>query len=96
MIVLRRKGALENIFLSMKSEYFVHDIIGCVVQTTDGKVIGVLEDVVQSRAQDLWAIRINQKIVYIPAVKEFIKSVNIADKTIVVSIIEGLIEEQQQ
>ena len=85
----------KNVRRPKKGEYFIHDIIGCIVKTTDGKVVGVVEDVVRSQAQDLWAIRVNKEIVYIPAVKEFIKKVDIAGKIIVVSIIEGLIEEQQ-
>ena len=85
----------KNVRHPKKGEYFIHDIIGCTVKTTDGKVVGVVEDVVRSQAQDLWAIRVNKEIVYIPAVKEFIKTVDIAGKIIVVSIIEGLIEEQQ-
>lgn len=85
----------KNVRRPEKGEYFIHDIIGCTVRTTDGNVVGVVEDVVRSQAQDLWAVRVNKEVVYIPAVKEFIKEVNVADKIIVISIIEGLIEEQQ-
>lgn len=74
-------------------QYFVHDIIGCAVECDDGKRIGTVTDVGQFPAQDVWIIDHNARSVMIPAVKEFIKSVNIARRVIVVQNVEGFLEE---
>lgn len=75
------------------NEYFIHEIIGCEVWSTDGRYIGVIEDVYKLPAQDLWGIRKDEKLQLIPAVKEFIKNVDTKNKKIIVDLIEGLIEE---
>lgn len=76
-----------------KGSYFVHDIIGCSVVTTEGTIIGEVENVYKFPGQDVWAIRQGSKSGMIPAVKEFIKDVDIKNKRIVVQAIEGLIDE---
>ena len=76
-----------------KSEYFVHEIIGCEVWSTDDEFVGMVEEVYKMKAQDIWGIRKAGKLHLIPAVKEFIKKVDTEKKRIVVRLIEGLIEE---
>lgn len=76
-----------------KGSYFVHDIIGCSVVTTEGTLIGEVENVYKFPGQDVWAIRRGSRSEMIPAVKEFIKDVDIRHRRIVVQPIEGLLEE---
>jgi 16S rRNA processing protein RimM len=74
-----------------KGSYLVDEIIGCTVTTADGSVVGTVEDVYKMPAQDVWVVRSGTKVGMIPAVKEFIKSVDIARRRIVVELIEGMI-----
>lgn len=83
----------EHLSKPADGSYFVDDIIGCAVETSDGKKLGILEEVYKAPAQDLWAIRTNDTVVYIPAVKDFIKDVRIAERKIIIQEIEGLLEE---
>lgn len=76
-----------------KGSYFIHELIGCTVQSADGKELGILADVQQYPAQDIWSIAYEGKTVMIPAVKEFIKSVDIGQRVIVVQHVEGFFEE---
>jgi 16S rRNA processing protein RimM len=75
-----------------KGSYFVHDIIGCSVVTADGTLIGEVENVYKFPGQDVWAIRRGAASDMIPAVKEFIKEVDLAHRRIVVQLIDGLLE----
>ncbi len=84
----------ENDLIKPKrSEYFIHEIIGCEVWSTDNKFVGMVEEVYKMKAQDIWGIRKGGKLHLIPAVKEFIKKVDTENKRIVVRLIEGLIED---
>jgi 16S rRNA processing protein RimM len=76
-----------------KGTYFIDDIIGCSVVTADGTVIGEIEDVHKFPGQDVWAVRRGTTIEMVPAVKEFIKDVDIKNRRIVVRPIEGLFGE---
>jgi len=73
--------------------YFIHEIIGCSVYSPDGVPWGVIEDVYRTPAQDLWVIRYRGTLHMIPAVKEFVKNVDVQNKKIIIEMIEGLIEE---
>ena len=76
-----------------KGSYFVHDIVGCEVWSTDRQFLGTVEDVYKYPAQDVWAVRNKSKLHMIPAVKEFIRHVDLEHRKILVQVIEGLIEE---
>ena len=74
-----------------KGSYLIHEIIGCEVWSQE-RFLGHVEEVYALPAQDIWAIRDGTQLHLIPAVKEFIKRVDIKNKRIDVDIIEGLLE----
>ena len=56
--------------------------------------IGVLKDVIQNTAQDVYVVATpNGKEILIPAVKDFIRSINTDDRVITTSLIPGFIDE---
>lgn len=75
-----------------RGSHFLHEIIGCEVVTEDGRKIGTVCDVVKFPAQDIWVVRDGEKEYMIPAVKEFIADVDIGQRRIVITPIEGLLE----
>ena len=75
-----------------RGAWFIHDIIGCTVQTAEGTVIGPVTDVQQYPAQDMWFVRYHGRPVMIPAAKEFIKKVDLRQRVIVVQNVEGFLE----
>ncbi len=76
-----------------KGRYFVHDLVGCRVVTVGGVQVGTLVDVLKFSSQDIWVVRDNAKEHLIPAVREFIESVDIVKHVIVIRPIEGLLDE---
>lgn len=72
--------------------YYVQDLIGLKVLADNGE-IGILEEVLKTGANDVYAIKTTEgKTAYIPAVKEFIKEVNIDMKKIRINLIDGLLD----
>lgn len=72
-----------------EDQYYVSDLIGKEVYDTSDNYIGILKDVLEYPANDIFLIESDDKKIYqIPAVKEFIKSV---DSVIKIKIIEGMI-----
>ncbi len=73
--------------------YFISELIGIKVFTEDGEPLGTLTDVIQNSTQDLYQITTaSGKQFLLPAVKEFVRSVCIEEKTMTVRLIEGLVE----
>jgi len=76
-----------------KDHYFISDLIGCNVILKDGSRIGIIKDVLQGIANDVYIVKSKDDKEYmIPAVGEFIVSVDIQNKEITIDPIEGMIE----
>lgn len=81
----------EELWEVPEDTYFVSDLLGCTVCDEQGELVGELCRVTQNRAQDIYEIKTPQgKELMIPAVKEFILDVDIAQKKMIVHLIEGL------
>ena len=77
-----------------EGEYYVADIMGCDVLDEEGVKIGILEDYLETGAQDVYRIRRNNgKELLIPAVGEFIRKVDPEGKKMVVHLIPGMTED---
>lgn len=74
-----------------KGSYFVHDVIGLQVVDENDNSVGFVKDVLRMPAQDVYVIEQNGREWMIPAVKEFVVSVDVQSKTMKVRMIEGLI-----
>ena len=72
-----------------EGEYYIHDIIGLEVVTTEGEHLGKIKEVLRSPAHDVYVT--NRAM--IPAVKEFVMSIDLDDRKMIVKHDEGLITE---
>lgn len=72
-----------------ENQYYISDIIGMKVYDICDNYIGILKEVREYPANDIFVVENNDKELYqIPAVKEFIVSI---DSVITVKLIEGMI-----
>lgn len=72
--------------------FYVEDLLGLKVITTEGAFIGTITDVLSIPANDVLAVRTNDKEVLVPMVGEIVKVVNMEEGTITISPIDGLLE----
>ena len=78
--------------------FYIRDLIGCRVineaeKAETAEEIGVITDVLQNSAQDIYQIKTaSGKEVLIPAVGEFVKEIRIDEKTVIVSLIPGFLD----
>lgn len=75
--------------------FYVKDLIGCrVLNEENGAEIGVIKDVLQNSAQDIYQITLkNDKEALIPVVGEFVREVSIKEKYVKIHLIPGFIDE---
>lgn len=74
--------------------YFIADLIGLdVVDAEKGRVYGVIADVINRGASDIYVIKTKNGEVLFPAVDEFVDRVDI-EKAVYVSPIEGMFEDE--
>ncbi|MEL7646725.1 MAG: ribosome maturation factor RimM [Sedimentibacter sp.] len=72
--------------------YYLFDLEGMDVYSTDGEYIGKISVVYQTGANDVYEVSLKDKSWLIPAVKEVVKEVNVKEKKMVIQVIEGLLE----
>lgn len=73
----------ESVILP-NNRYFINDLIGCTVSADDCKVVGVVKDVLQYGAADVFICSNEGKEVSFPFLNDLVLSVNTDSKSIVV------------
>lgn len=76
-----------------KGAYFIHDLIALNVVDTHGNHVGVVKEVMRYPAHDVYVIERNGNETPIPAVKEFIKNIDLEQRTMTVQLIDGMLNE---
>ena len=73
--------------------YYIEDLIGMdVINVIDNSYIGKLVYVFNTGANDVYEVEIeNKKKVYLPAIKQVVKKIDLSDKKMYVELMEGLI-----
>lgn len=73
--------------------YLVSSLVGMSVLCEDGEIIGTLSDVIENPGHDLYEIQTTEgKTFLLPAVREFVRSVDEAEQCVVVRLIEGMMD----
>jgi 16S rRNA processing protein RimM len=76
--------------------YYVDDLVGCHVTCTEHGDLGTITDVMDLPANDVWQVNGPLGEVLIPAIQEVVISVDTEAKQIQVTLLEGLLPEQQK
>lgn len=72
--------------------YFIADLIGLEVITDENVLLGQVEDIYNSGANDIYVIKNNLgKQILLPAIKEVIQKIDLEQEKIIVHLIKGLI-----
>lgn len=75
-----------------KDEYFIADLIGLRVVTEEGEDFGVLKDVLETGANDVYIVEMTDgKEVLLPAIKDCIRDIDMDKQVITVHIMDGLL-----
>ncbi len=72
--------------------YFDHDLIGCVVQNTQGTDVGIVDDVLRIAENSLLVVKGSGREYLIPAVESICIRVSIEEKRILIDPPEGLLD----
>ena len=68
------------------------DLIGCAVHTTDGELLGTVEELIVTGSNDVCVVRGAGREVLIPLVADVIATLDTAARTIVVRPVPGLLD----
>lgn len=85
----------REVFDLPEGRYFVTDIEGLTVREESGRVLGIVDEVIQTGSNDVYVLKntFNNKQILIPVIDDVILETSIEDKYITVRLMPGLIEE---
>ena len=82
----------ENAVELEEDEYYMADIIGMDVYTEDGEKFGVLEDIMETGANDVYVVSTEAHTeVLLPAIHDCILDVDTENRKMTVHLMDGLI-----
>lgn len=74
-----------------QGNYYLFQLVGLQVVTTQGENLGVVEDVIETGANDVYVVKTaGQKELLLPAVPDVVKSIDLEAGHITVELLEGL------
>lgn len=75
-----------------EDEYYVADLIGMDVLLENGEKFGVIRDVMETGANDVYVVeRVNGEEILLPAIHDCILDVNVEENTMTVHLMKGLV-----
>lgn len=78
-----------------KGTYFEQDLLGLsVVDMDNGTVYGTLNEVSRTGANDIYRVDLNDKQVWIPAINDVVKNVDIENGKLLISPLKGLFDDE--
>ncbi len=83
----RKIAVLESEVVDLPDgSYYIHDLIGCnVIEENTNNMLGTIENVEQYPANDVYVIKMSDgKMIMFPAIKQFVKNIDIAEKRVVI------------
>lgn len=91
MIIIDKKDAVKL----PEDSFFIDDIIGCQVTDTDRGTLGIVKEVLQTGSNDVYIVRGSDKYkeVLVPALKTVVNKIDIENKSIEVTLPEGLLDD---
>ena len=82
----------EDVIKLPEGRYFIFDIIGLKVITTDEKEIGTVKEVISLPANDVYVVQGEKKEYDVPAIKEVVKKIDLERKVMIIEPKEGLLD----
>jgi 16S rRNA processing protein RimM len=75
-----------------EGSYYLYQLIGLQVVTQDGQTLGVVTNILETGANDVYVIKNDrQEEILVPSIPDVIKEIDLEKGQIVVELIEGLI-----
>lgn len=84
----------EQKFTLPEGYYYIDDLKECQVESSEGLPLGPVKDVLEMPANDIYVIDYRGQDLLIPAIGQFVESVDIEKRKIVVKLIEGLLPDE--
>jgi 16S rRNA processing protein RimM len=74
-----------------EGQYYHFQLIGLEVWTTRGELLGSITDILNTASNDNYVVKTPEEEVFIPAIEDVVKSIDLVEGRVVIEPIEGLL-----
>lgn len=75
-----------------ENEYYHFEIKDCEVFSEEGEQIGIVTDILETGANDVWEVKAKDgKKHYIPYIEDIVKEIDVEEKKIIIHVMDGLL-----
>jgi 16S rRNA processing protein RimM len=74
------------------NEFYFRDVVGCEVFATDGRRIGIVEEIIATGANDVFVVRDEGNEVLVPVIADVVKEIDVGAKRVMIEAVPGLLE----
>ncbi len=78
-----------------EDEWYVADLVGMQVETEDGERLGVLDEVLQLPANDVFVVRGKRGEILLPVTEEVVREVEVEAGRVKVRLLPGLLDDEE-
>ncbi len=90
------QALVKNLAPLAEGEYYQYELVGCRVEDSEGRVLGVVKGIWETGADVLIVVdEASQREHLIPAAPEFLREVDVAARRITVDVPPGLLEPEE-
>ncbi len=82
--------ALEEAVPLAEDEYYVYQIVGLEVWSTEGEFLGYVDEVLHTGSNDVYVVKNGRGEVLVPALSDVVTEVDLERRRIEVRLVEGL------
>ena len=82
----------KEVIARSDDEYFWYELLGLNVYLDTGQYLGTLSEIIPTKAHDIYVVKEGNKEVCIPAIYEVVREIDVSNKKMVISALEGLLE----
>ncbi len=79
-----------------ENHYYLDDLVGCEIICSENGNVGKIKEIIDLPANDVWVVIGKYGEVLIPAIHEIIEKVDTQNKTVNVTLFDGLIDDAEE
>ena len=83
--------AIDDLPPPADKEFYYYQVVGLRVETTEGRVLGTIDEIFFNGANDVWVVKHGPGEVLIPVIEDVVRRIDLENGRVVIEAIPGLL-----
>jgi 16S rRNA processing protein RimM len=84
--------ARDDLPAPQPNEFYYFEVVGLRVETTDGRTLGLIDEIFFNGANDVWVVKQGRSEVLIPVIDDVVRRIDLDGGRAIIEAIPGLLE----